>query len=114
MSKQPEHIDPAADKKIKEMICEKITTIQGWDTTGIHVEVLNGVATLAGIVSHKEEIHRAEEIAITVTGVTSIKNMLEVKGSGIAEVLSELGSDIARVISGTDPGQKTDESTKKP
>jgi hypothetical protein len=114
MSKQPQHIDPAADKQIKEMICEKLTAIHGWDTTGIHVEVLNGVATLAGIVSHKDEIHKAEEIAATVTGVATIKNMLEVKGSGIAEMLSELGSDIARVISGTDSGQKPDESTKKP
>ena len=114
MSKQPQHINPEADKKLKEMVCEKLTQVPSFDTTGIHVEVMNGVATLAGIVSHKDEIQRAEDVATTVEGITSVRNLLEVKGSGIAEVLSELGSDIARVISGTDPGQKPDESTKKP
>lgn len=109
MSRQPKHINPEADRRLKELICERFTSETAWDTSGIHVEVFNGVATLAGVVSHKDEILLAENIAKDLEGVGAVRNLLEVKGSGIAEVLSELGSDIARVISGNDPGHKTDD-----
>ncbi|MBC7948890.1 MAG: BON domain-containing protein [Chitinophagaceae bacterium] len=103
------------DLKIEDSICEKLTAIHKWDIKGIHIESHQGVVTLSGVVPHKEDIHRVESIAATVPGVVQIENMLELTGSGIPEMLSELGSDIARVMSGnTAPEKKKDETEKKP
>jgi uncharacterized hydantoinase/oxoprolinase family protein len=113
MTKQAEHNDLPADKRIKQTICDKLSEIHTLDISGVHVEVHEAVVTLAGVVAHKDEIHMIESIAAGVEGVITVNNMLEVKGSGIAEVLSELGSDIARIISGRDAGQRADESGQK-
>lgn len=68
-----------SDERIREDLNERLTDAHDIDASMITVEVSNGVATLTGTVSERWMKHRAEDIADGCTGVSDVRNNLQVQ-----------------------------------
>ena len=72
--------DAAADTRATAAIKSKLTTAVGASTLGnISVSTSDGVVTLAGTVSSKEEIDKAVNVAYGTDGVRKVYSTLQVK-----------------------------------
>jgi osmotically-inducible protein OsmY len=69
--------DTAITGKVKATVLAE----PGLDSLQIHVDTVNGVTTLSGIVDSQQNSDRAEEIASGTGGVTAVNNQLVVKSS---------------------------------
>lgn len=65
------------------------------DSSNITVEVNDGVVTLKGKADTEAEKTKAEKLAASVEGVTSVQNHLHI-GSGIAHTISTIISQISQ------------------
>ena len=86
-----------ADLLIKEKIEKELAGPHLWDTTDIHPEVSQTVATLTGTVADKEAWHKSAALVATIEGVTSVNNQLEIRGGGLASALSEIAAEVSKV-----------------
>lgn len=73
-----EYID---DSVITAKVKTAIFRDQSLKSAEINVETFKGVVQLSGFVKSPADIARAEEVARTVKGVTSVKNDMRVKGN---------------------------------
>lgn len=87
----------SSDLIIKERIEKELKGPHLWDTTDIHPEVSQSVVTLTGTVADKEAWYKSAALVATIEGVTSVNNQLEIKGKGLASVLSEIAAEVSKV-----------------
>jgi osmotically-inducible protein OsmY len=97
------------DLAIKKNIEKELSGPHLWDTTDIHPEVSEGVVTLTGTVIDKEASQKSAALVATIAGVTSVINRLEIKGRGIASVLSEIAAEVSKVTTDEHTDHKKDE-----
>src|SRR6185436_7613143 len=68
----------------------------GFDALGVHVDTEGGRVFLSGRVEKRATQELAEEVALSVPGVTKVENNLELKGGGRSE------STVDRAVSSTE------------
>jgi len=85
-------------KKLRHMIHEKLDHVVLWDATDIRIKVSKGTVTLLGTVADKDALHKAEELVASIEGVTAVKNLLKIKGPGLAAVISEIAAEFSKVM----------------
>jgi len=66
------------DERIREDICDHLTEDTHVDASQITVQVANGEVTLTGMVTSRDQKHRAEDIADAARGVCEVRNELRV------------------------------------
>lgn len=66
------------DPRIREDAFERLTHDNDVDATDMEVSVLDGVVTLNGTVSDRDQKRRAEDILETIVGVREVQNNLRV------------------------------------
>jgi osmotically-inducible protein OsmY len=88
---------------LKQKIHDKLHHVVLWDATDIRFKVSKGVVTLLGTVADKDAMHKTEELISSIEGVKGIKNSLKIKSPGIAAVISEIATELTRVM--TDDGE---------
>lgn len=69
-----------SDERIKEDICDELSSDAECDAGDIEVEVKEGVVSLSGTVPSRKMKHRAEDIADTARGVKDVDNRIRVTG----------------------------------
>ncbi len=67
------------------------------DATDIEVKVENGNVILSGSVGSRAEKHRAEDIAESVSGVTSVENRLHVEHGIVKDFTGAITAGISDV-----------------
>lgn len=67
------------DERIEEEVCEVLARDRYIDASQLTVSVDNGVVTLSGTVSDREDRFAAEMLVDTIMGVDDIKNNIKVK-----------------------------------
>lgn len=85
-------------RKLRQAIYDKLEEVVLWDATDIRFKINKGVVTLTGTVADKEDLQNAEDLVSSIEGVTAVKNNLKIKGPGIASVISEIASQLTRVM----------------
>jgi osmotically-inducible protein OsmY len=70
-----------SDERLTEMICERLTDDAHIDASDITVEVNRGEVTLSGTVHDKFSRWRAEDVAESIGGVSSVSNRLRMTRS---------------------------------
>jgi hypothetical protein len=70
-----------SDERIKEDICERLTSHGGIDARGITLHVENGEVTLKGVANNRQAKHMAEDVVYSVVGVAEVHNELRLRGS---------------------------------
>lgn len=68
------------DERIREDICERMTSDRRLDATDIEVTVRNGEVTLSGRVGGRDDKRHAEDLAASVSGVRDVHNQLRLPG----------------------------------
>ncbi|OPY66355.1 MAG: periplasmic protein [Syntrophorhabdaceae bacterium PtaU1.Bin034] len=68
-----------SDDQIREDVCEGLTKAGPVDASDIDVEVRNGVVTLKGSVADRSQKRHAEDISLSVAGVSDVQNELRVE-----------------------------------
>jgi hyperosmotically inducible protein len=71
-----------ADRALAKAVRRALSKSQGFDVSGVFVKARNGAVTLSGSVKDGSQIGRAEEIARSVQGVTSVSNKLTIFHGG--------------------------------
>jgi hypothetical protein len=66
------------DERIHEDVCERFTEDPRVDAFDIEVRVKDGEVTLTGNVSSREQKRRAEDVALSVSGVRDVINELRI------------------------------------
>jgi len=109
MSEQEKQQTPGqfTDAHIHQAVIDRLINEPKLDTTGILVEVQEGVVLLKGKADTEEEKKLAEEIAAATPGVSKVENHLHLK-TGIVHALSALAAQIQALEEG-----KTDEKPPK-
>jgi hypothetical protein len=67
-----------SDDRVREEICDCMTDDPMLDASDITVQVSEGVVTLSGTVSSRDQKRRAEDVAERVSGVKDVTNQLRV------------------------------------
>jgi hypothetical protein len=88
--------------KLRHIIHDKLEQVLLWDATDVRAKVSKGVVTLVGTVGEEDHMKKAEELVMSVEGVTGVKNNLKIKKPGIAAVISEMASELTRVMTDED------------
>lgn len=68
-----------SDERIREDVQERFTDDPYLDPSDLEVEVRNGVVTLVGTVSDRQQKRRAEDLADAVSGVRDVENQLTIR-----------------------------------
>lgn len=68
-----------SDERIKEDVCERLTSHGGIDARGITLQVENGEVTLKGVANNRQAKHMAEEVVYSVAGVVEVYNELRLR-----------------------------------
>jgi hypothetical protein len=82
-----------SDERIREEICDRLTTHPDVDATDIEVNVAGGIVTLAGLVDDRHQKRVAEFIAEDALGVDDVSNELKVRHGFWAAVSGERAVD---------------------
>lgn len=69
-----------SDERIKEDICDELSSDPGCNAEDIEIEVKDGMVTLSGTVPSRKMKHRAEDIADAARGVKDVDNRIRVTG----------------------------------
>ena len=69
-----------SDERIKEDICDELSSDRQCDAEDIDIEVKDGMVTLSGTVPSRKMKHRAEDIADAARGVKDVDNRIRVTG----------------------------------
>lgn len=69
-----------SDERIREDVHDKLTEDWFLDASRISVSVENGDVTLAGLVQHRRDKRRAEDVVEEISGVRHVQNNLRVEG----------------------------------
>jgi osmotically-inducible protein OsmY len=80
-----------SDERVREDINDRLTDDAYIDATDVEVIVNNGMVTLMGRVSSREEKRRAEDIAESARGVTDVSNQLRVGQSASSTTEQDTG-----------------------
>jgi len=75
-----------------------LMTTDNLSTTDLNVDTVNGVVTLHGKVSSAAEKAKAEDIAMKVSGVKSVKNLLQVVPDSARKVVDRADSEIKDAV----------------
>jgi hypothetical protein len=67
-----------SDERVREELCDRMTDDPMLDASEITVQVSEGVVTLNGTVTSREQKRRAEDVAERVSGVKDVTNQLRV------------------------------------
>ena len=67
-----------SDDRVREEICDCMTDDPMLDASEISVQVSEGVVTLSGLVTSREQKRRAEDVAERISGVKDVTNQLRV------------------------------------
>jgi len=78
-----------SDERIREEICDRLTTHPDVDATDIEVRVAGGIVTLSGEVDDRHQKRVAEFIAEDALGVDDVSNELKVRHGFWASVTGE-------------------------
>lgn len=70
-----------SDSRIRDDVSDRLTDAPDIDATEIEVTVNNGEVTLSGIVRHRAEKRRSEDLTESVAGVREVHNNLRVSRS---------------------------------
>lgn len=68
-----------SDDRIKDELCERLSSFPDFDASDIEVEVSNSVVTLSGSVPERRMKYIAEDIAESVFGVEDVQNEIKTK-----------------------------------
>jgi osmotically-inducible protein OsmY len=82
-----------SDERIREDICDRLTTHPDVDASDLEVEVANGVVTMVGTVESRHEKRIAELIADDTIGVDDVNNQLKVRHGFWASVTGERAAE---------------------
>lgn len=85
-----------SDERLKEEISEQLKQHGDVDASDIEIEVSEGVVTLKGEVSDRNEKRCAEDCAANVSGVEDVTNQLRVRSSSSRENTDDSSSDASR------------------
>lgn len=69
-----------SDERIKEDICDELSSDSECDAEDIEIEVKEGMVSLSGSVPSRKMKHRAEDIADAARGVKDVDNRIRVTG----------------------------------
>jgi hypothetical protein len=69
-----------SDERIKEDICDELSSDPQCNAEDIEIEVKDGMVTLSGTVPSRKMKHRAEDIADAARGVNDVDNRIRVTG----------------------------------
>jgi osmotically-inducible protein OsmY len=69
-----------SDERIKEDICDELSSDPECDAEDIEIEVKDGMVSLSGTVPSRKMKHRAEDIADVARGVKDVDNRIRVTG----------------------------------
>jgi len=103
-----------SDERIREDVCERLSSDDDVDASEIEVKVQNGEVTLEGSVVTRTMKHQAENLADEVLGVKDVHNNLRVVKGLLTELKDKLtGTDAERhyANSGTKNGPATTTAT---
>ena len=67
-----------SDERVREEVCDCMTDDPMLDASEISVQVSEGVVTLSGTVTSREQKRRAEDVAERISGVKDVTNQLRV------------------------------------
>jgi osmotically-inducible protein OsmY len=67
------------DERIREEICDRLTTHPDIDASDLEIDVAKGVVTMTGTVETSHEKRIADLIADDVAGVDDVNNMVKVR-----------------------------------
>jgi hyperosmotically inducible protein len=65
-----------ADRALARAVRRALTKAQGFNVSNVYVRARSGAVTLSGTVDTGDQIAQAEQVAHTVSGVTSVSNKL--------------------------------------
>ena len=83
-----------SDERIKEDICDELSSDPECDAGDVEIEVKEGMVTLSGTVPSRKMKHRAEDIADEARGVKDVDNRIRVTGRiGQGQRVSSRGSE---------------------
>jgi hypothetical protein len=109
-----------SDERIKEDICDELSSDPECDAENVEIEVKDGMVTLSGEVPSRKMKHRAEDIADQARGVKDVENRIRVKGRGgqRASRSGQVGtrderSDSSNAASNQRESRQTSRSAKK-
>jgi osmotically-inducible protein OsmY len=71
-----------SDERIREDICDELSSDPECNAENVEIEVKDGVVTLSGEVPSRRMKHRAEDIADQARGVKDVENRIRVTGRG--------------------------------
>lgn len=66
-----------SDKEIQQDVAGKLDSNPGLDASEVTTVVSNGRVKLSGTVSSKDELERAESVALTAAGVRDVQNDIQ-------------------------------------
>ncbi len=72
-----------SDDRVREEVCDLMTDDPMLDASEITVQVSEGVVTLSGSVTSREQKRRAEDVAESISGVKDVANQLRVAREAI-------------------------------
>lgn len=82
-----------SDERIREEICDRLTTHPDIDASDMEVRVANGIVTLSGTAEDRHEKRLAEYIAEDSLGIDDVDNRLKVRHGFWARLAGERASD---------------------
>jgi len=71
-----------------------LLTTDGFSVNGVNVDTINGDVTMHGKVTTDEDRTRAEQTVRKVSGVKSVKNLLQVVPSSVEDAVAAKDSDV--------------------
>jgi len=71
-----------------------LLTTDGFSVNGVNVDTINGDVTMHGKVTTAEDRTRAEQTVRKVSGVKSVKNLLQVVPSSVEDAVAAKDSDV--------------------
>jgi hyperosmotically inducible periplasmic protein len=71
-----------------------LLTMDGFSVSGANVDTVNGNVTMHGMVATTEDRAKAEKTVRTVTGVKTVKNLLQVVPISVKEAVAANDSDV--------------------
>ncbi|HLU07300.1 MAG TPA: BON domain-containing protein [Woeseiaceae bacterium] len=92
-----------SDERIKEDICDELSSDRQCNAEDIEIEVKDGMVTLSGTVPSRKMKHRAEDIADAARGVKDVDNRIRVTGR-VGTRGSSTGDDESRSSGNEDAG----------
>ncbi|HEX5764194.1 MAG TPA: BON domain-containing protein [Woeseiaceae bacterium] len=100
-----------SDERVKEDICDELSSDPRCNAEDIEIEVKDGMVTLSGTVPSRKMKHRAEDIADAARGVKDVDNRIRVTGR-VGQRGSSGGSEESRSAGNEDMGSSNGRSRK--